>query len=128
MRILIIVAFFSSSLTFFFIHLNTGKISGIQYDPMFLNMDLDAHYKHIWLYDAVGAMLLGVLLERRWACRNICFMGALCAAGASYSRLIPVIDTGKCNLCGKCIESCDRDAIKIRFIWNRQKYISNMAS
>jgi ferredoxin-type protein NapH len=105
-RILIIVAFFSSAITFFFIHLKTGKIGGIQFDPMFLDMDLNAHYKHVWLYDTVGAVIMGILLERRWLCRNVCFMGAICAAGASYSRLIPVIDPGKCNLCGKCEQDC----------------------
>jgi len=155
LRILMIVAFFSSALAFFFIHLKTGKISGVQLNPMFLNMDLDAHYKHIWLYDTVGAVLMGILLERRWLCRNGCFMGAICAGGASFSRLLPVIDPQKCNLCakcekdclvripmvdyvkenhglvtsseciicGKCIESCNRDAIKIKFVWNRRSYI-----
>jgi ferredoxin-type protein NapH len=158
LRIFMIVAFFSSSLTFFFIHLKTGKISGIQFHPMFLNMDLDTHYKHIWLYDTVGAVIAGILLERRWICRNLCFMGALCAAGASYSRLIPVIEPDKCNLCGKCekdclvripmlnyvkenhglvtsseciicgkcIISCNRDAISIKFVWNRKSYLSKL--
>jgi len=51
-------------------------------------MDFNLHYKYIWLYDTLGAVLLGLLLERRWACRNLCFMGALCASGASISRLI----------------------------------------
>lgn len=106
LRVIMIILFFSSSITFFFINLDAGKISGIQFNPMFLDMDFNAHYKHVWLYDTAGFILLGVLLERRWACRNLCFMGAICAAGASYSRLIPVIDPEKCNLCGKCEKDC----------------------
>jgi ferredoxin-type protein NapH len=154
-RILNICAFFTTAFIFFFIRLDSGTISGIKFDPWFLNMDFNLHYKHIWLYDTVGAVLLGLLLERRWACRNLCFMGALCASGASVSRLIPVVDVEKCNLCGKCesdclvripirdyvthnhglvtnseclicgkcIESCRLEALKFKFIWNRNKYI-----
>jgi ferredoxin-type protein NapH len=106
LRIIMIILFFASSITFFFINLNAGKISGIQFNPMFLDMEFNAHYKHVWLFDITGFILLGMLLERRWACRNLCWMGAMCAAGASYSRLIPVIDPEKCNLCGKCEKDC----------------------
>ncbi len=69
-------------------------------------MDFNPHYKHIWLYDTMGAVVMGLLLERRWVCRNLCFMGLLCATGASLSRLLPVVDTNKCNLCGKCEHDC----------------------
>jgi len=122
-RILNISAFFLTAFIFFFIRLDAGKISGIRFDPWFLNMDFDFHYKQVWIYDTLGAVLLGLLLESRWACRNLCFMGALCASGASVSRLIPVVDPEKCNLCGKCVESCRLKALKIKFIWNRKKYI-----
>ncbi|HVN58297.1 MAG TPA: 4Fe-4S binding protein [Bacteroidales bacterium] len=105
-RILNICAFFTTALIFFFIRLDSGKITGIRFDPWFLNMDFSLHYKQVWLYDTMGAVLLGLLLERRWACRNLCFMGALCASGASVSRLIPVVDVTKCNLCGKCETDC----------------------
>jgi polyferredoxin len=154
-RILNICAFFITSFIFLFIRLDSGTITGLKFEPWFLNMDFNLHYKHIWLYDTVGAVLLGLLLERRWACRNICFMGALCASGASISRLIPVVDSQLCNLCGKCetdclvripikdyvinnyglvtnseclicgkcLLSCKPKALKIKFIWNRKKYI-----
>jgi polyferredoxin len=105
-RILNICAFFTTAFIFFFFRLDSGTISGIKLEPWFLNMDFNLHYKHIWLYDTIGAVLLGLLLERRWACRNLCFMGALCASGASISRLIPVVDSEKCNLCGKCETDC----------------------
>jgi ferredoxin-type protein NapH len=154
-RIFNICAFFTTAFIFFFLRLDSGKIPGIRFDPWFLNMDFNLHYKHIWIYDTLGAVLLGLLLERRWACRNLCFMGALCATGATVSRLIPVVDTEKCNLCGKCetdclvripikdyvtnnhglvtsaeclicgkcVESCKPEALKIRFVWNRRKYV-----
>jgi polyferredoxin len=105
-RILNICAFFTTAFIFFFIRLDSGTIIGIKFEPWFLNMDFNLHYKYIWLYDTLGAVLLGLLLERRWACRNLCFMGALCASGASISRLIPVIESEKCNLCGKCETDC----------------------
>jgi ferredoxin-type protein NapH len=159
-RILMISGFFISVFIFFFIRMDSGKISGIQINPWFLNMDFNQHYKQVWFYDILGAVLLGLLLERRWACRNLCFMGALCASGASVSRLIPVVDTQKCNhcgkcekeclvripiedyitknnglvtnseclICGKCVESCKPEAMKIKFIWNRKKYIQRRIS
>ena len=105
-RVLFICGFFASSITFFFIRLKSGTIPGIQFDPSFLDMDFNAHYKHVWLYDVLGAVVFGLFLERRWVCRNMCFMGALCASGASYSRLLPVVDTEKCNMCGKCEIDC----------------------
>jgi polyferredoxin len=105
-RIFNIVAFFTTAFIFFFIRLDSGTITGFKFEPWFLNMDFNLHYKQIWLYDTLGAVLLGLLLERRWACRNLCFMGALCASGASISRLIPVVDIQKCNLCGKCETDC----------------------
>jgi polyferredoxin len=154
-RILNICAFFTTAFIFFFIRLDSGTITGLKFDLWFLDMDFNLHYKHVWLYDTMGAVLMGLLLERRWMCRNLCFMGALCASGASISRLIPVVDSQNCNLCGKCendclvripikdyvannnglvtnsecllcgkcIESCKYKAMKIKFIWNRKKYI-----
>lgn len=85
-------------------------------------------------------------------------MGTLCAAGANYSRLIPVVDKDKCNLCGrcekvclvrlpivdyiknnqglvtnsecilcgKCIDECSKDAIKLKFVWNRKETIKKL--
>lgn len=105
-RILFLCAFFTTSFIFLFTRLDSGKISGIKFEPWFLNMDFNTHYKHIWLYDTLSAVLLGLLLERRWVCRNFCFIGSLCAIGASRSKLIPVVNTQKCNLCGKCEEEC----------------------
>lgn len=105
-RLQAVLIFFATAFIFFFIRLDSGKVLGISFDPWFLDMDFNAHYKHIWIYDTFGALLLGLLLERRWICRNLCFMGAMCATGASYSRLIPVVDKTTCNSCGKCEDDC----------------------
>lgn len=105
-RMLGIAAFFITAFTFFLIRFDSGQITGIKIEPWFLNMDFNVHYKQVWIYDTFGAVVLGLFLERRWACRNLCFMGAICAGGASFSRLIPVVDSGKCNLCGKCEADC----------------------
>lgn len=90
----------------FFLNLKSGMITHLQFNLDFLNMNFDSHYKQIWLYDCGGAVLFGLLLDRRWMCRNLCMMGSLCAVGATYSRLIPVVDTDKCNFCGKCDRDC----------------------
>ena len=151
LRILFLISFLASSLTFYFINLKSGIHTGLRFDPFLLSLDL---YKEIWLYDVIGAILLGLLLEKRWVCKNTCPVGTLCAAGSKYSRLIPVVDNGKCNLCkrcedvclskvpimeyvtnnkglvtdsecilcGKCVDICKHDAIKIKFVWNRKKY------
>ncbi len=124
-RLQTILVFFITAFVFFFIKLDSGKIHGFTFDPWFLNMDFNSHYKHVWLYDTFGAILLGLLLERRWVCRNLCFMGALCASGASYSRLIPVVDKSNCNSCGKCEEEClVRVPIK-EYIANNKGLVTN---
>jgi len=155
LRFLLPVGFFISSLVFFFVHLNEGVIEGIRFIPDFFGTELNKHYQHVWMYDTVGALLLGVFLEKRWACKNLCFMGALCAAGSTYSRLLPVIDVSKCTqckqcekvclvnipmteyiektgglvkhseciLCGKCVDACKVDALAIKMVWNRKKFL-----
>jgi ferredoxin-type protein NapH len=105
-RILWIILFFGTALIFLNINLNSGKIGGIHFNPSFLNMDFDNHYKQVWIYDTVGAIILGLLMERRRICRNGCPIGSLCAVGSNYSRLIPVVDTKKCNSCGICEKVC----------------------
>ena len=160
LRFIMPVGFLASSLTFFFIHLNNGTIEQIRFIPNFFGTELNTHYQHICLYDTLGALLLGILLEKRWACKNLCFMGSLCAPGARYSRLLPVLDTIKCNsckkceivclvnipitdylttkkglvtnseclLCGRCTDICNKNAISIKFVWNRKKYIQSNKS
>ena len=98
--------FLASSLTFFFIHLNNNTIEQIRFIPNFFGTVLNSHYQHIWFYNTFGAILLGILLEKHWACKNLCFMGSLCAVGGGYSRLLPVLDTNKCNKCKKCENVC----------------------
>ncbi len=106
LRFVMPIGFFVSSLTFFYINLNSGTIQEIRLIPHFFGTGLNIHYQHIWLYDTVGALLLGVFLEKRWACKNLCFIGSLCALGSTHSRLLPVIDTEKCNRCKKCEKAC----------------------
>ena len=155
LRFLMPVAFFASSITFLILRLRSGKVDGLAFNPFFFSTELNAHYQHVWMYDTVGALLLGLLLEKRWACKNLCTMGSLSAIGSTWSRLIPVIDTQNCNLCkrceqvclvnipiadyverkngliinseciqcGRCVDACNRKAIKFRFIWNRKQYL-----
>jgi polyferredoxin len=83
-----------------------GLTHGFSVHPLFLKPDFSMHYGFVWIIDIGSAILMGLFLDRRWACKNLCFMGALCSAGANYSRLIPVVDTDKCTLCGKCEKNC----------------------
>jgi len=106
LRFILPIGFFASSFTFFFIRLNNGSIEELKFIPNFLGTDLNKHYQQIWIYDTIGALILGLLLEKRWACKNLCFMGSMCAIGATYSRLLPVLDINKCNKCKKCETAC----------------------
>lgn len=153
-RLLILIPFFVSSITFYFINSQHGITHNFNVIPGFLKLDFNMHYKVVWISDISFAIIIGLFLDRRWACKNLCMMGALCAAGATYSRLIPVVDINKCTqchkcekdcltgiqiidyvnhnkglitnseciLCGKCVEVCKLDAIKLRIIWDRRKY------
>lgn len=157
LRLFLPVAFFASSITFLVVHFNNGTVETIRFIPNFFGTELNTHYQHVWFYDTFGAILLGILLEKRWACKNLCFMGALCAAGATYSRLIPVVDTANCNhcrkceqvcltaipileyveknnglvthseciLCGKCVDACSKNALQVKFVWNRNRFKAN---
>lgn len=106
LRILFVVLFFASALYFYAVNMNSGKVIGYRYQPGILHMDFNDHYKRIWLYDTIGAVVLGLLLERRQTCKSGCPIGSLCAVGASYSRVIPVVDKKKCNSCKRCEGVC----------------------
>jgi polyferredoxin len=157
LRLLMPVAFLATSVTFFLIRKNGGEISGFRLNPGFFSTELNTHYQHIWIYDTVGALILGIMLEKRWACKNLCMVGAITAIGSTWSRLIPVINTEDCNkctrceteclvniplmeytasgkglvtsseclLCGRCVDACRKEAIKISFVWNRKKYLKH---
>jgi polyferredoxin len=106
LRLLAPVAFLATSVTFFVLRIHGGEISGIRFAPGFFTRELNSHYQHIWIYDTLGALILGLTLEKRWACKNLCAMGAFTAIGSTWSRLIPVIDTETCNLCARCESVC----------------------
>lgn len=158
LRLVTLTLFISSAIVFYFLNKSRGTTHHFELIPGFLPLNFDAHFKIVWAVDITSALLFGLLLERRWACRNLCVMGALCSAGAHYSRLLPVVDTTKCTLCGscekeclvrlpmvetiknkkglitnsecilcgKCIEVCAQDAIAIKFVWDRKKYINSV--
>ena len=141
-----------------FFRLNSGEIEGFRFEPAFFTTELNAHYQHIWIYDTIGALLLGILLKKRWACKNLCAMGSLSAIGATWSRLLPVIDINECNsckkcesvclvnipmvnylerkgglvtnsectLCGRTVDGCNKDALSIRFVWNRKEFVKKL--
>ena len=156
LRFIMPIGFFASSVTILILRLRNGTVEGLSINPWFFSTELNTHYQHIWMYDTLGALLLGLLLEKRWACKNLCTMGSLSAIGSTWSRLIPVIDTESCNLCkrceqvclvnipvtdyverkngliinseciqcGRCVDACNRDALKFKFIWNRKQYLA----
>jgi len=105
-RFLMLIMFLSSAIAFNIINSHRGITHGFSIDPLFLKPDFNWHYASVWMIDIGSALILGLFLERRWACKNLCFMGALCSAGASWSRLIPVVDINKCTSCGKCEKEC----------------------
>ena len=101
-RLLILVPFFATSIIFYFLKSQQGVTHNFSIIPGFLKLDFSMHYKIVWIADITSAIILGLFLDKRWACKNLCVMGTLCAAGATYSRLIPVVDINKCTQCSKC--------------------------
>jgi len=159
-RILILIPFFASAFTFYFLNKGRGITHDFAVIPTFLKPEFNEHYKLVWIGDVSFALLMALFLDKRWACKNLCMMGTLCALGANYSRLIPVIEPDKCTkchkceneclvkipmvdyvesnmglvtnseciLCGKCVEVCRFDAVKLKFVWNRDKYKGQLKS
>ena len=154
LRVIPFIAFFASSITFYFLNKERGITHNFEVIPDFLPLNMDAHYKIVWAGDVLFAFVMSLFLNKRWCCKNLCMMGGMCAVGAKYSRLIPVVDTTKCTqcrkceneclvgiplieyikkdglitnseciLCGKCAQVCKPNAIRIKFVWNRKKYV-----
>ncbi len=152
-RLLMLASFLISAFVFYFINTKRGITHDFDVQPFFLQAEFNSHYKMFWMIDIFSAMLLALILDKRWFCKNLCVMGVLCSAGARHSRLLPVVDTDKCTrchkceqecllripiveyvkenkglitnsecvLCGKCTDACKTDAVKIRFVWNRNR-------
>jgi len=157
LRIIMLVMFFSSSIIFYFLNKKNGVTHDFNLIPNFLELNFNKHYQLVWVIDISIALFFGFIAERRWACKNICPMGSMCSIGAEFSRLLPVVDTNDCTLCGqcekdclvrlpmldyikndkglitnsecilcgKCIEVCHVDAIKLKFVWDREKHKEN---
>lgn len=124
-RLLILIPFFVSAILFYFINQEKGITHNFDMHLFFLKNDFNSHYKVVWVADISFALILGLFLERRWACKNLCFMGGLCAAGATYSRLIPVVDKQKCTLCAKCEKECLVRIPIVDYIENNKGLVTN---
>ncbi len=124
-RMLMLIPFFTSAILFYFLNKRQGLTHDFKIIPAFLALDFSAHYKFVWVIDIVTALLFGLLLERRWACKNLCIMGTLCSAGAHYSRLLSVVDTNKCTLCGHCERDCLVRLPMLDYIKNNKGLITN---
>jgi len=106
LKIIYFVLFFATSITFYFINKQKGITHDFNIIPDFLKLNFDQHYQLVWIIDISIALILGLFLERRWACKNICPIGSMCSVGANLSRLLPVINTNLCTLCGQCEKEC----------------------
>jgi polyferredoxin len=124
-RLLILIPFFASAFLFYFINKETGITHDFSIQPFYLKPEFTMHYGVVWMIDIVSALLLGLFLERRWTCKNLCFMGTLCSVGAAFSRLIPVVDKSKCTMCGKCEKDCLVRIPIIDYIKNNKGLITN---
>lgn len=156
-RLLILIPFFASSISLYFYNQSIGTTHDFEVIPSYLQLSFNDHYKIVWAVDIGIAILFGIFLDKRWMCKNLCMMGAICATGASYSRLLPVVDTdlctmcgrcettcltgipllndiprnqglitnSECILCGKCVSACPTNAIRLKFVWNRKKYVKS---
>jgi len=105
-QVLMITAFFTSAGVFHVLNLKRGLIQGWCLDPFRLDNVFDTHYKIVWLCDTFGVLSFGLLLHKRWMCKNLCTMGGLCAAGARHSRLLMTLNPLACTQCRKCEREC----------------------
>lgn len=105
-KMIFLIPFLASALTFYFLNKGQGITHNFTVIPSFLHLDFTGHYQIVWVVDITAAIITGLLLERRWVCKNLCFMGTLCAAGAQFARLIPLVDLNKCSVCGRCEAAC----------------------
>jgi len=100
------IAFFASSIFFYFMNYEQGVTHNFEVIPDFLSLNMNGHYRIVWAGDVLFAFLLALFLNKRWGCKNLCMMGLICSTGAKYSRLLPVVDTTKCTQCRKCENEC----------------------
>ena len=106
LRLWMLTTFLGSALYFHFRNKSLGLTHDFAIIPDYIQLSFDKHYQIVWVIDLSIALLFGLLAERRWACKNLCVVGSACAVGAKYSRLLPVVDTDKCTLCGDCESDC----------------------
>jgi len=106
LRLPIFIAFFASSVAFYFLNKEQGLTHNFKVIPDFLSLDMNGHYRIVWAGDVLFAFILSLFLNKRWGCKNFCMMGGMCAVGAKYSRLLSVVDKTKCTMCGKCENEC----------------------
>lgn len=125
LRLLSLFLFFSTAIMFYFLNTTKGLTHDFEFIPGFVKLSFNEHYQFIWIIDISLALLLGLFFERRSACRNFCIMGSLCSAGAHYSRLLAVVDTTKCTLCGKCEKECLVRLPMVDYIKNNKGLITN---
>lgn len=125
LRLLSLFLFFSTAILFYFLNRTKGLTHNFEVILGFIKLNFDKHYQLVWMIDISFAIVLGLLAERRWACKNLCIMGSLCSAGAHYSRLLPVVDTKKCTLCGACERACLVRLPMVNYIKNNKGLITN---
>jgi polyferredoxin len=124
-RLLILIPFFVSAFSFYFLNKERGLTHGFEVNPGFLPLTMDMHYKVVWMADVLFGILVSLFLDKRWGCKNLCMMGALCAAGAHYSRLLPVIDADTCTRCAKCEKECLVGIPLLDYVKNNKGLIAN---
>jgi polyferredoxin len=106
LRLIPFIAFFATSITFYFLNKERGVTHNFEMIPDFISLNMDSHYKIVWVCDVLFAFLLALFLNKRWGCKNLCMMGLMCSTGAKYSRLLTVVDATKCTRCRKCENEC----------------------
>ncbi len=106
LRILNLVVFLGAASTALYFNARHGHVHGLKFAPLFLDQAFDGHYKLVWMLDVIGIVIAGLIIGRRWWCRNTCFVGFLCAAASKFQRHVIVADKTKCTSCTKCELAC----------------------
>lgn len=123
LRISAILGMFGSAFIFYFLNKGKGITHNFSIDFGFLPLLFDNHYKLVWGIDVCLAMVIALLLNKRWACKNMCPIGALCAVGSKHSRLLAVVSTDKCTYCRKCEKECLNNIPIVEYVKNNEGLI-----
>lgn len=120
-----IIGMFGSAFVFYFFNKAKGITHDFTIDLGFLPLLFDKHYKSVWVINICMAVFIALLLNKHWACKNMCPREALCAVGARHSLLLAVVNIDKCICCSKCEKKYLNDIYIMEYVKKNTSFVSD---